>query len=92
VPHFEQPGSGVDDVTTTTCGVLDLTAMARATTQPITVHPRKMLMTSTEPTFVTFRENAMITGRKYNAIMMMKPKAPKPLDVAAAEAIMRVLS
>jgi hypothetical protein len=63
--------------------------MARATTQPITVHPRNMSITNTEPTFVTFREKAIIVGRKYSAMMMMKPKAPKPLEVAAAEAIIR---
>ena len=48
-----------------------------------------MSITNTEPTFVTFREKAIIVGRKYSAMMMMKPKAPKPLEVAAAEAIIR---
>ncbi|MGB8197064.1 MAG: hypothetical protein WCF25_08675 [Acidimicrobiales bacterium] len=78
-------------MTTTTCGVLDFTAMARATIQPIIDQPKNRLITSTDPTFVTLRENAMIVGRKYKAMTMMKPSAPMPLDVAAAEAIIRTL-
>ena len=46
-------------------------------------------MTKTEPTLVTFRENAMNVGIKYSATMKMKPMKPMPLDVEAADAIMR---
>jgi len=61
--------------------------MARATTHPITDQPRNKLITNTEPTFVTYREKATIVGRKYKAIIMIKPIAPIPLAAAAAPTI-----
>jgi len=43
---------------------LDLTAMASATTQPISDHPKSRLMTMTEPVLGTCRVIATIVGTK----------------------------
>jgi hypothetical protein len=45
-------------------GVAERPAIASAMIQPITVQPRKMLITQIEPAFRTFLDWAMIPGRK----------------------------
>jgi hypothetical protein len=48
-------------------------AIASATIQPMNVHPRNRLTTTTDPTLGTPRTAAMIEGRKYAAVTRVIP-------------------
>ena len=57
--------------------------MASATTHPMNVHPRKRLMTATDPRLGTLRTAAMIVGRKYREAISKKPTSPNPASATA---------